>query len=291
MIEFKVPTISDIETIGKIMFDEEELSCESNFTNLLIWNKMYNTVYYYDEKTLIFRMWEDDSYFFALPYGDITHGIKLIKDFCRENNCEVKIWVAEGGRFERFKELYPNFSQTPMRDSFEYIYTREALSSLSGKKYHSKRNHIAKFSKDYNWQYKSLEDADIPKVRYFADKWYEGTKDEGLITEKKALNFLLSNRELLGVKGGMIMVEEKIVAFTLGSPINNTLFDIHYEKADKDFLTAYAVINREFAKNELMDYKLINREEDLGIEGLRKAKLSYKPKILLEKHVVILKGE
>lgn len=291
MIEFKVPTISDIETIGKIMFDEEELSCESNFTNLLIWNKMYNTVYYYDEKTLIFRMWEDDSYFFALPYGDITHGIKLIKDFCRENNCEVKIWVAEGGRFERFKELYPNFSQTPMRDSFEYIYTREALSSLSGKKYHSKRNHIAKFSKDYNWQYKSLEDADIPKVRYFADKWYEGTKDEGLITEKKALNFLLSNRELLGVKGGMIMVEEKIVAFTLGSPINNTLFDIHYEKADKDFLTAYAVINREFAKNELMDYKLINREEDLGIEGLRKAKLSYKPEILLEKHVVILKGE
>ncbi len=291
MIEFKVPTISDIETIGKIMFDEEELSCESNFTNLIIWNKMYNTVYYLDEKTLIFRMWEEGSYFFALPYGDIAHGIELIKEFCKENGCEVKIWVAEGGRFERFKELYPDFSQITMRDSFEYIYKRENLSMLSGKKYHSKRNHIAKFSKDYNWQYKSLEDGDIPKVQYFADKWYEGVEDEGLITEKKALNFLLNNREVLGVKGGMITVEDKIVAFTLGSPINDTLFDIHYEKADKDFLTAYAVINREFAKNELGDYEYINREEDLGLEGLRKAKLSYKPEILLEKHVIILKGE
>ena len=291
MIEFKIPTIEDIGNLKKFMFDEEELSCESNFTNLLIWNKMYETVYYLDDKTLIFRMWEEDSYFFALPYGDIAYGIELIKEFCKENNSKVKIWVAEGGRFERFKELYSDFSVKPMRDSFEYIYNREDLSFLNGKKYHSKRNHIAKFSKDYNWQYKSIEESDIKRIQFFADKWCEGIEDEGLITEKKALNFLIENRETLDIKGGMIMVDDKIVAFTLGSPINSTMFDIHYEKADKDYLTAYAVINREFAKNELMGYKYINREEDLGLEGLRKAKLSYKPEILLEKYIVTLKGE
>ena len=291
MIEFKVPAIKDLGTIGKVMSDEQELSCESNFTNLIIWNKHYNTVYYYDEKTLIFRMWEEDSYFFALPYGDIKHGIELIKQFCKENGCEIKIWAAEGGRFNRFKELYSNISVTPMRDSFEYIYSREDLSELIGKKYHSKRNHIAKFSKEYNWEYKAIEKTDIPIVLYFADKWYDGTEDETLLAERKALTYLLNNMDILGIKGGMITVDDRIVAFTLGSPVNSTIFDIHYEKADKDFLTAYAVINREFAKNELGDYKYINREEDLGIEGLRKAKLSYKPEILLEKYIVTLKGE
>lgn len=291
MLEFKVPTVEDIGILKKIMSDEQEMSCESNFTNLLIWNKLYNTVYYLDEKTLIFRMWEEGYYYFALPYGDIEYGTEQILEYCRQKGIAAQIWVCEGGRFDRFKKLYPNISIKPMRDSFEYIYNREDLSLLAGKKYHSKRNHIAKFSKEYNWEYQSIEENNIPEIQYFADKWYDGTEDEGLLTEKRALNFLLNNRELLGVKGGMIKVNGRIVAFTLGSPINSNVFDVHYEKADKDFLTAYAVINREFAKNELGAYKYINREEDLGIEGLRKAKLSYKPEILLEKYIVSFKGE
>ena len=102
---------------------------------------------------------------------------------------------------------------------------------------------------------------------------------------------ILASDEGIEYKGALIRVEDRVVAITLGSPINSLAFDVHYEKADKDFATAYTLINREFAANALGDYKYINREDDLGLEGLRKAKLSYKPEILLEKYSLIYKGD
>ena len=291
MLEFKTPKLEDMNKLKSFFFDEEELSCETNFTNLLIWHSHYNTVYYLDDRTLFFRMGKEDSYMFSMPYGDLSYGIELIRQYCKQQNCAPRLWACEGKRFEKFKKIYSDITIQPARDSFEYIYNREDLSTLAGKKYHSKRNHIAKFSKIYSWEYESINESNIAEIQYFADKWYDGVEDEGLISEKSALKLLLNNRNLLNVKGGMIRVDGRIVAFTLGTPINSTTFDIHYEKADKEFLTAYSVINREFAFRELDGYKYINREDDLGIEGLRKAKLSYKPEILLEKYIISFKGE
>lgn len=291
MLEFRTPKLEDINKFKSFFFDEEELSCETNFTNLLIWHSHYNTVYYLDERTLFFRMGKEGSFMFSMPYGDLSYGIELIRQYCKQQNCTPTLWACEGKRYEKFKKIYSGITVEPARDSFEYIYNREDLSTLAGKKYHSKRNHIAKFSKVYSWEYESINESNIAEIQYFADKWYDGVEDEGLISEKSALKLLLNNRNLLNVKGGMIRVDGRIVAFTLGTPINSTTFDIHYEKADKEFLTAYSVINREFAFRELDGYKYINREDDLGIEGLRKAKLSYKPEILLEKYIISFKGE
>ena len=128
----------------------------------------------------------------------------------------------------------------------------------------------------------------------FSEKWYidKGEAfDEGLAAEQKALKEILSSSVGIKYKGALIRIDGKVVAVTMGSPINSKVFDIHFEKADAEYLTAYTLINREFALRELGEYEYINREDDLGIEGLRKAKLSYKPEILLEKYSIIYKGE
>ena len=109
--------------------------------------------------------------------------------------------------------------------------------------------------------------------------------DEELKTEMRGVNLMLGNMERLDIKGGAIIVDNKAVAFTLGSPINENIYNIHIEKAIDGYETAYTVINREFAARNLSSYKYINREDDLGLEGLRKSKLSYNPQILLPKYI------
>ena len=124
-------------------------------------------------------------------------------------------------------------------------------------------------------------------VKKCAEMWYNENLDRGdveLDAERKGINILLDNMSALNMKGGAISVDGNIVAFTLGSPINSKVYDIHIEKALKSYATAYTVINREFARHELSDYEYINRENDLGVEGLRRAKLSYHPDILLKKY-------
>ena len=130
---------------------------------------------------------------------------------------------------------------------------------------------------------------------WLLDKWQEQaiTKSPQLKSdyekEKTVIEFLFSHFEDLDLKAGAIKVEEKIVAFTIGSKINNETFDIHIEKADRNFEGAFAVINKEFVSRLDNNFKYINREEDLGIEGLRKAKLSYNPIKLIEKYIATLK--
>ncbi len=295
MIDFKSPKLSDYEKFAPFFFDEGELSCEMNFISIYVWKRVYENKFYLDDKTLIFRsIDEDGNYMFSLPYGDLKYGMNLIFDYCKRNGIIPNLWTSRGKRLDLFRELYSSFEFIAQRDNFDYIYNRKDLAELAGKKYHSKRNHISAFSKKYNWTYEPLTNENMEDFLAFSDKWYEDRRveeDEGLKAEKKALGEILNSDVGIDYKGAMIKVENKVVAITLGSPINSFTFDIHYEKADKDFATAYAVINREFALRELSNYKYINREDDLGIEGLRKAKLSYKPEIILEKYSLIYKGE
>ena len=172
------------------------------------------------------------------------------------------------------------------RDAFDYIYLQSDLATLSGKKYHSKRNHISAFSKKYEWHYEAVNESNIDAVRECARLWYKENADrmsKTMLCEQNGIELMLSNMQSLNIKGGAVFVEGKAVAFCLGSPINSKCFDTHIEKALSEYSEAYTVINREFAKNELDGYMYINREDDLGLEGLRRAKLSYKPAILLKK--------
>ncbi len=286
MLEFKNVTIDDIDIYREYMKNNKEFSCENSFVNLLVWQSAYNNMMAIDEAQLFIKSGFADRQSFRLPKGgDLDKGISKIEEYCKDK--KPIFWIQQGENFSKLSdEFKEKYEMTEYRDASDYIYLREKLATLSGKKYHSKRNHINAFSKKFGWHYDDITAENIDAVKECADKWYnENTdkRDKFLDCERKGVNLILDNMERLGVIGGAVFIDSKAVAFTLGSPISSEVFDVHIEKAISDYAEAYTVINNEFAKR-LTDYKYLNREDDMGLEGLRKAKLSYKPEIILKKY-------
>lgn len=171
----------------------------------------------------------------------------------------------------------------------DYIYETKNLAELPGKKFHKKKNHISKFMRLYenDFNFKTFEDEDISKdVLYVAKKWMEENPQiENNDLEMEGIKLALENKNLFFLKGAVLYVKGEACAMTLASEISSQCLDIHYEKALSEFSKdgAYAVINNLFAK-KYIDYLYFNREEDMEIEGLRKAKLSYRPDMILDKY-------
>lgn len=293
-LEFKTPNISDYSKIVDFLapYVAGSMSCEITPMTLLIWKNYYHQkIAFLDD--MMFVSLGENSEIFLLPFADdMKKAVNILKDYSKSLKNPLIFLGAEGTRLDAFNSIFcEDFSQTESREDFEYIYSTEKLKNLSGKKFHSKRNHISAFSRAYEWRYETLNTTLLPEVFEMADKWTEEMKK----TNEDSLSFEVENAALkeylphmveLGLRGGCIRVNGKIVAFTFGSPINSKVFDIHVEKALPEFRTAYTLINREFIANELSDYEYVNREDDMGLEGLRKAKLSYHPDILLKKYVI-----
>lgn len=297
-LEFKEPCLADYDKITEFIapFAEESMSCEITPMTLLIWKNYYHQkIAFYD--AMLFVSLGKNSEIFLLPFAkDMKKAVNILKELTKSQNRPLVFLGAEGVRLDTFNSIFSEeFSQNESREDFEYLYLTEKLKNLSGKKFHSKRNHISAFSKAYNWSYESMTTDILPEVFEMADKWTEEMKKitddtKSIEVENKALKEYLPFMKELNLRGGCIRVDGKIIAFTFGSPINNKVFDIHVEKALPEFRTAYTLINREFILNELLDFEYVNREDDMGLEGLRKAKLSYHPDILLKKYVIKYKG-
>ncbi len=286
-MNFKKIELNDADILKPFLTSADELTCELSFVNLLLWQPLYNNSYCIEDDVLFLKSYDDNIVTYGLPLGDIKTGFeKLVKHTC--NPCP-DIWAQAGNRFDEFKKLYGGYYDIiESRNEFDYIYNSSDLINLSGKKYHSKRNHISSFTKQYDWHYKDINADNIDKVKRCAEIWYDQNSDrmdEELKTEMQGVTLMLDNMETLDIKGGAIIIDNQVVAFTLGSPINQNIYNVHIEKALNGYETAYTVINREFAAHNLTTYKYINREDDLGIEGLRKSKLSYKPEIILPKYI------
>jgi len=179
------------------------------------------------------------------------------------------------------------------RDDCDYIYLRSNLADLPGSQYQKKRNHISRFNRIYgaqgtNWDFKAYPENDIAvDILTVSQKWYEenqGDSEEVLRLEHESIKLALENTELLKLRGGILYINAEPAAMTLAAPISGDVLDVIYEKSFGDFARngAFAVINQQFARRS-ESFLYLNREEDMGVEGLRKAKLSYKPEIILEK--------
>ena len=291
---FNTPSIADYSKIVSYLkpFAKQSMSCEITPMTLLIWKNFYHQkVAFLDDMMFVSLGKKQDIY--LLPFAtDMKKAVNVLKEYTRSLNSPLVFLAAEGDRLDAFNDAFcEEFSQTESRDDFEYLYLTEKLKNLSGKKFHSKRNHISAFSKAHNWSYESITPEVLPDLFKMADKWTNEMKkltDDPLSieVENQAIKEYFPHMKKLGIRGGLIRVDGEIVAFTFGTPINDKVFDIHSEKALPEFRTAYSVINREFIANDLADFLYVNREDDMGLEGLRKAKLSYHPDILLKKYVI-----
>ncbi len=290
-MEFKELSIEAVPKIKDFLYDSGEETCEITPVNLVFWQPLYKNEYLIKDNILLLKSSFEQGDIFSLPFGDMEKGLDLIREY--SNLSYPSIWAQDGKRFESFISKYSQFYNIEeSRNEFDYIYNRENLASLAGKKYHSKRNHISAFSKQFDWRYEEINADNVLAVQQFAQRWYEENlerSDVEMMAERNGVMLLLQNMGALNISGGMIKVSDEIAAFTLASAINDRVYDIHIEKALPPFLAAYSVINREFARRLPESCVYINREDDLGLEGLRRSKLSYHPEKLVKKYICLKK--
>ena len=296
MIPFKDITLADKDTITSFTMKSDRRNCDLSFSNLCSWRFLYDTQFAVVDNFLVFKFWAGEQLAYMMPVG--TGDLKavlweLIEDARKENQHFCMLGVCSNMRADLEAILPEQFTFTEDRDYADYIYLRSDLSTLKGKKFQAKRNHINRFRNTYpDYEYTPITPDRIQECLDLEAEWCKVNncdQQEGTGNERRALIYALHNFEALGLTGGILHVNGKIVAFTFGMPINHETFGVHVEKADTSIEGAYAMINYEFANRIPEQYIYINREEDLGIEGLRKAKLSYQPATILEKYMACLK--
>lgn len=300
MVSFKPITIEDKDIITAYTQNSNYRNCDFSFVNMCSWRFLYDSEYAVNDGFLLIRFRIEEksrfAYMFPVGNGDLEQAICLLEKDSLEHGHPLLFLGMSPEAKELAEKAFPaSFVYMADRNYYDYIYLREDLTLLKGKKFQSKRNHINNFKKQYDYSYEPLTQEIIPLCLELERQWYKSNltdkdKDQ-LSNERRSMTYALQNYDKLDISGGALCVDGKIVAFTYGAPINRDTFGIHVEKADVSYEGAYAMINQEFVSRIPDRFTYINREEDLGIEGLRKAKQSYHPVILLEKNGAVKKNK
>jgi len=294
----------DFEYLNSNLDTSDLYGSDTSIANLFLLQEKYNTELKI-HKNILFRYYYGDEnrtgYGFPLPMKNapedwLKTALEHIFEDARTQKRPAAFCLLTSEQKSKINDcLAQNFPGRTInwktnRDDCDYIYLREKLADLPGSQYQKKRNHISRFKRTYgaDWEFKSYPENDIASdILAVSQKWYEekqGESEEVLRLEHESIEKALQNRELLNLRGGVLYINGQPAAMTLASPISPHVLDVIYEKSFADFEKngAYAVINQQFSKR-CESFLYLNREEDMGVEGLRKAKLSYKPEMILEK--------
>ena len=298
MLNFEYPSIEDRSWLRPILSDSGFMGSENAFGTLFLWSGSYHSRVCRKDG-FVFLSSGEHFHTYNFPFtedpdraGDLGDALRILIADAREKGHRFQMWGMTPRETKLMEEALPGtFEFTLDRDGSDYLYSPRDLIELSGRKFHGKRNHLARFNRQYQWTYEDVTPENLEPCREVAREWcrQNGCTENGLDKEACALRRAFDYFAELHLLGGLIRIDGKPVAFTIGEEINPKTFLLHFEKALPDYEGLYAAINHEFAAKNLSGYEYVNREEDMGLEGLRRAKLSYNPSLLLEKYRAVLK--
>ena len=292
-IEFHEITLDDKSWMDARFQEDDRNACEYTFANNFVWRKVYHVEVAEKYGCVIIRFEEEGVVMYSYPIGagDRRKVIDELRTICEEEKRPLIMSPLSEADREQMLTWYPEqFLIQGDRNDYDYIYSREKLATLAGKKMHGKRNHIARFQDEDDWCYEELNDSNIEECRNMTYTWIKMRAEkwnEEMELEMSVLHEAFDHRKELGLVGGIIRKAGQIVAFSIGEPLNSDTYVVHFEKAFPDMQGAYPMINQQFVLHACENYTYVNREEDTGDPGLRKAKMSYYPEILLKKYVAI----
>lgn len=298
MLEWSIPEAEDEDWINSCIAVSGTMASDASFANIYLLRNKYSTkISRY--KDFIIRKYSGKGarcgYTFPLGKGDVAKALAEIEKDAKECGERLQFAFVTEEQKEVLENAMPaRFCYSSDAGDSDYIYLRSELASLSGKAFHKKKNHFSKFVRTYpDYKYYEIGACNIYDAQKVAYAWYyEHLQDEDAsqLAEYKAIKEALENFEELGLIGGIIYVNDSPCAMTIASKINENTVDVHFEKAVGEYALngGYAAINKLFSE-KLDGVTWLNREEDIGIEGLRKAKLSYRPKIMLKKYSAVEK--
>ena len=292
MIEFQRLNADQKEAYNAILMACPERGCEYSFANLFLWGRQH-VAFTKDCVAFFSHFYGKSVYPYPIGNGDKKAVIEAILSDSRKRGIPCRLTGLTDADREQLESWFPGkFHFRTVRDNFDYVYDINDLADLKGRKFQKKRNHFNRFKAEHpDYQVVQINACNMVLAQQMVDTWYrtriKADPEGDYLLENIAMARAFQNYGWLGLEGIMLIDDGKVLAVTIGSRMAPNMFDIHFEKALEDVEGAYNAVNCEFARFLRLKYpevQYLDREEDLGLEGLRKSKLSYNPHHLTQKH-------
>lgn len=296
-ILFQPVLLEDKSVIDEFLHNKRYESSICTFTNFYMWRKPYHIEWTIVEGCLCIKASHHNHTYMLVPFakgdGSIATAITAMLDYFTQLGQPFSLKGVSLESQAELEALRPGYFRfVADRDNYDYVYLAEDLLWLKGRKFSSKKNHLNYFKRTYSqYQYLPLTAELLPSCLETALEWYDMRgldEDSEIELEKDAVVDILHHYDVLGLSGGAILIDGKMEAFSIGEQLNEDTALIHVEKGNPNIRGIYQVINQEFCRERWSDMKYINREEDMGLDGLRQAKESYHPVKLVEKYDAFL---
>lgn len=290
-LPFRPLCVCDKPIFDRAMRELDDVICDCSFAVQYIWRGKYHTEICFLDGAVLTRCTYDEGHIYGYPAGgDLARSVNALQAHCDAAGEPLKLGLLSEKMKSRLEEEFPGrFQFEENRDNADYLYEAQRLIDLPGQKLHSKRNFINRFKACYEgrWRFDAFDPEKLDELYEYEARWDRDnrTSEGDLQAERQAIVNLLENGRALNVKGGVLRLDGQIIGFSLGTFITPDVFCVHIEKADWMIPGAYQVLANEVAKAFCGGVKRINREDDMGIEGLRKAKLSYQPDEIAMKYI------
>ena len=287
-MQFSKITWDDKTAIDRILQGKNYTACEYRFNHLYIWKDAADITVSVDGDTVFIRDGSINGFMMPIT-SNVINAFGRLERHCAETGESMTVYGVTAEAVSQLAQS-SRYNIAEHRDLFDYLYSAEDLITLRGKKLHAKRNHLNRFKETYDYRFAPLTRNDVDECLEMEKVWAEKRgNDTAVSNEQSAITNALYNMDGLGLSGGVIRVDNTLAAFTVGQTTDIGMGIVHFEKANTDYDGIYTAINQMYAEYAFSEMTTVNRQEDMGIENLRKAKLSYRPLQLVEKYTVTLK--